>query len=193
MSPADVVDGFARSNELPAHLHRSGWTVALRDLHRRRDLNGVEGAVHAVAHHEGRVCVCLDTGEYVRVRPENITILRTGPLVSLGGIVRAHRASQQEKTTGARCPTEKERKIAEDLMLSAAAHAAQEHESDATGSATRGGGNGTSAGGAGGVTRGGAATEGAAKVCAWATNGAGGGGAARTNGGVGRSDMGAGG
>jgi hypothetical protein len=46
MSPADVADDIPPPNELPAHLHRSGWTVALRDLHRRHYLNGVEGEVH---------------------------------------------------------------------------------------------------------------------------------------------------
>ena len=99
MSPADVGDDIPIPNELAAHLHRSGWTVAQRDLHRRHDLNGVEGNVHTVTHHEGRVCVCLETGEYVRARPLNVTILRTGDLVSLGGIVRALRASRQEETT----------------------------------------------------------------------------------------------
>lgn len=131
MSPADVGDDIPISNELPAHLHRSGWTVALRDLHRRHDLNGVEGNVHTVTHHEGRVCVRLETGEYVRAWPLNITILRTGDLVSLGGIVRALRASQQEETTGARRPTEDERKIVEDLAVCAVALSAQEQGSDA--------------------------------------------------------------
>ena len=102
MSPADVADEIPIPNELPADLHRSGWTVALRDLHRRHDLNSVEGEVYSVTHHEGRVCVRLETGEYVRARPENIEILRTGALASLGGIVRALRVSRQEKTTGLR-------------------------------------------------------------------------------------------
>ena len=44
--------------------------------------------------------------------------------------MRAHRASRQEKTTGARCPTVNERKIVEDLMLRAAAHAADDSEAD---------------------------------------------------------------
>ena len=98
---AKASDGKAKV-ALAAHLHRSGWTVALRDLCRRHDLNGVEGEVYQVAHHEGCVCVHLETGEYVRAWPENIEFLRTVALVSLGGIVRALRASHQEKTTGAR-------------------------------------------------------------------------------------------
>ena len=44
---------------------------------------------------------------------------------------------RQEKTTGARCPTEKERKIVEGLVLHAAAHYAQEHGSDATRNVSR--------------------------------------------------------
>ena len=88
--------------------------------------------MYSVTHHEGRVCVRLETGEHVRVRPENIEILRTGALPTLGGIVRAYRSSSQEITTGARRPTEKERKVVEDLVLRAVVHSAQEHGSDAT-------------------------------------------------------------
>ena len=91
----------------------------------------------SVAHHEGRVCVRLETGESVRVRSSNIKILRTGGLVSLGGIVRALRASRQEETTGARRPTENERMIVENLMLRAAEHAAQEAGSDVTRNVSR--------------------------------------------------------
>lgn len=125
MSPADVTDNTPVPNELPANLFRGGWTIAPCGLQRRKDLNGVEGTVYFIPHYNGRVCVRLETDEHVRVRPKNIEILRTGPLPSSGGIVRALRFSRQESTTGARRPTEEERKIVEDLVLRAAADSAR--------------------------------------------------------------------
>ena len=133
MSPADVSDDTPVPNELPANLFRGGWTIALRFLQRRNDLNGVEGEVYVIyPHYNDWVCVRLETGKYARVRPKNLEILRTGTLPSLGGIVRALRFSRQERTTGARRPTEDERQIVEDLALLAAADSAQEHGFDVT-------------------------------------------------------------
>lgn len=137
MAPADVADDTLVPNALPAYLHRIGWTVKLRKLERRHDLNGVEGEVHSIPHHEGRVCMRLETGEYVRARPENTEILRTGPLVSLGGIVRALRFARHENTTGTRCPTSEERDTVEALVLRAAAHSAQENGWDASRAVSR--------------------------------------------------------